>query len=189
MVKPLRRAAGRRRAGHATAVAARHHVRDRLQHLIYTGQIAPGARLVQRELARKFNVGQGVVREALFELRGSGVVESIDNRGLFVGRNSRRRLLASYDVRGALEGLAARLCCEHISRAQLRELEGVARRIHELSVAGKPREAAKLDRSLHLTLVRIAGNEVLAGLVNRDAFLTKVAWVGADPDVTRDEHL
>src|SRR5438045_6273479 len=93
----------------------RHRIRDHLQQMIHSGQIKPGARLVQDHIARVFNVGKGIVREALLELRGLGLIDTIDNRGMFVGEMSRRRLLESYESRAMLEGLAVRRCCQHAS--------------------------------------------------------------------------
>ena len=74
---------------------ARHRVRERLQHMIHSGQIKPGQKLVQRKLAAQFNVSKSLVREALLELRGLGMIDEIDKRGMFVGEQSRRRLIES----------------------------------------------------------------------------------------------
>src|SRR5688572_33032286 len=109
-------------AGESSSPNARHRVRERLQLMIHSGQIKPGQKLVQRKLATEFNVSKSLVREALLELRGLGMIDEIDKRGMFVGEQSRRRLVESYDVRAVLEGLAVRLCCDHITRAPIREL-------------------------------------------------------------------
>ena len=168
---------------------ARHRVRERLQHMIHSGQIKPGQKLVQRKLAAQFNVSKSLVREALLELRGLGMIDEIDKRGMFVGEQSRRRLIESYDVRAVLEGLAVRLCCDHITRAQVRELEAIAQRMYELGMEEKRDEAGRLDRELHLKLVEISGNRVLINLMAQDRFLGKVAWLKTDPALTREHHL
>src|SRR5437667_6189130 len=97
-------------------LVSRHQVRDTLQRMILAGERPPGTKLVQQQLARSFGVAQGVVREALLELQAFGLVESIDNRGVYVSELSVKRLLDSFDVREIHEGLAARLCCEHLNR-------------------------------------------------------------------------
>jgi len=168
---------------------ARHRVRERLQHMIHSGQIKPGQKLVQRKLAAQFNVSKSLVREALLELRGLGMIDEIDKRGMFVGEQSRRRLIESYDVRAVLEGLAVRLCCDHITRAQIRELEQMADRMYELGMAERRDEASALDRAFHLNLVEISGNRVLINLMAQDRFLGKVAWLKTDPALTREHHL
>ena len=72
---------------------ARARVREDIRKLILTGELKPGARLTQQQLAQRFGVAQSVVRESLLELQFSGLVESIDNLGVFV-RNQATRLLA-----------------------------------------------------------------------------------------------
>src|SRR3954451_6879240 len=99
-----------------TAVAspqtARHRVREDVRRLILSGELKPGTRLTQQQLAKRFGVAQSVIRESLLELQFTGLVESIDNLGIFVSELDTEKLLQAYEVREMLEGLAARSCCE-----------------------------------------------------------------------------
>src|SRR5690349_9656233 len=104
----------------------RHRVRDVLEGQILTGQLAPGTKLRQHELARDLGAAVPVIREALLELRSLGLVEIVDNHGAFVSKLTAQRLIESFDIREALEGIAARRCCERITRLQVRELEELA---------------------------------------------------------------
>ncbi len=61
-----------------------------------------------------FNVSLGMVRESLFELQGSGLIETIDNRGVFVRRLDEQVISEFYTIRELFEGLAARDCCGHL---------------------------------------------------------------------------
>ena len=108
------------------SILVRHRVRDGIQQLILSGEYRPGQRLVQQELAARFGVAQSVVRESLLELQFCGLVEAVDNLGMFVSGLGARTLVEAYEIREMLEGLAARLCCEHASRADLRELHELA---------------------------------------------------------------
>jgi len=101
----------------------RHQVREGLQDMILSGERLPGAKLVQQQLAKRFGVAQGVVREALLELQAYGLVQTVDNRGIFVSKLSFRTLLDSLEIREIHEGLAAHLCCERTSR-RLSHLSG-----------------------------------------------------------------
>src|SRR3954451_6075161 len=109
-----------------TAVAspqtARHRVREDVRRLILSGELRPGERLTQQQLAKRFGVAQSVVRESLLELQFSGLVETVDNLGIFVSDLDATSLLQAYQVREVLEGLAARQCCERASRADIKEL-------------------------------------------------------------------
>src|SRR3954468_20847993 len=99
-----------------TAVAspqtARSRVREDVRRLILSGELRPGTRLTQQQLAKRFGVAQSVIRESLLELQFSGLVESVDNLGIFVSDLDTDMLLQAYEVREMLEGVAARRCCE-----------------------------------------------------------------------------
>src|SRR4029079_516466 len=101
-----------------------------LQRMILSGERQPGSKLRQQELAEQFSVAQGVVREALLELRAYGLVESIDRRGVFVSKLDKEKLLESFEVREVHEALAVRRCCERVTRVQVRELMDLAEEIY-----------------------------------------------------------
>ncbi len=63
--------------------SARHRVRQGVEEMILRGGFQSGSKLKQLSLAKQFGVGQGIVREALIELQGMGLVESVNNRGTY----------------------------------------------------------------------------------------------------------
>jgi DNA-binding GntR family transcriptional regulator len=124
----------------------RHHVREEIQRRILSGESQPGERLTQQSLAKELGVAQGTVRESLLELQWLGLVESIDRLGVFVGKIDAARLCEAYQVREFLEGLAARLACEHASRADVAGLRKMADHIWNLSKEKKEEEMGAADR-------------------------------------------
>src|SRR3954468_17881570 len=123
-----------------TAVAsqtARHRVREDVRRLILTGELRPGTRLTQQQLAKRFGVAQSVVRESLLELQFSGLVRSVDNLGVFVSDLDTNLLLQAYQVREMIEGLAARLACERANRIDIRELMELVDAIYKTGVEDK----------------------------------------------------
>jgi DNA-binding GntR family transcriptional regulator len=167
----------------------RHYVRENLQRMILTGERLPGTKLRQQELADQFQVAQGVVREALLELQAYGLVEMIDRRGMFVTKLSKEKFLEAFEVREMHEALAARLCCERATRAQIRELIDMAQQIFTLASSKKLEEMGSLDRELHSRLIRLSGNSMLARLADNYAILGKFVRADRDPAVVRDEHI
>lgn len=168
---------------------ARHHVRDRLQQMILSGQCKPGSKLVQQGLARRFGVSQAVVREALLELQVCGLVEAVDNRGIYVGRLDAQKLIESYEVREVHEGLAARLCVERVTRAEIRALEELAERICRLGNADRVQDMALLDREFHQQLLRLSGNSMLIRLADNYWVFGKVVRLGRSPRAVHKEHM
>jgi DNA-binding GntR family transcriptional regulator len=172
-----------------SSLTRRHYVRENLQRMILNGEKRPGTKLRQQELAKRFQVAQGVIREALLELQAYGLVELIDRRGMFVTKLNKNRILEAFEVREMHEALATRLCCERVTRAQIRELVEMAEQIFKLANSSKPDEMASLDRELHARLVRLSGNGMLARLADNYAILGKFVRADRDPAVVRDEHL
>ena len=168
---------------------ARHSVRDFIARRIATGHYQPGSKLVQHGIAHELGVSRAVVREAIFELLGMGLVETNDNRGATVTEFNLERLLECYEVREILEGLAARRCGERITIRQLRDLRAMVSEIYRLHVDGDHEQSARLDRDFHLALIQIADNRLVERLSSTYAVLGKVVTIRrADPENTRAEH-
>lgn len=169
--------------------ASRHYVARQMQELILNGKLKSNAKLLQQELAARFGVSQAVIREALLSLESLGLVQSIDHRGMFVKALDFDTLLEACEVREVHEQLAVRLCCERMNRAQIRELEILAKRANALAHQGKMKEAGKLDREFHCKLIELSGNQTLQHLQDRYQYLTKVVHMGREPDKTLEDHL
>ena len=67
-----------------TLQCLRQRVGQELRRLIISGKLRPGQRIIQQRLARQMGVSQSVVREAMLEMQCTGLVESVDNLGMFV---------------------------------------------------------------------------------------------------------
>src|SRR6476661_3471118 len=168
---------------------ARARVREDIRKLILTGELKPGSRLTQQQLAQRFGVAQSVVRESLLELQFSGLVESIDNLGVFVRNVDNATLLHAYHVREMFEGLAARLCCQNASRADVKELYDIAERMYQLSIEGKNAQRGVLDRQFHHRQVVISGNVILHRLTDAYHVLGMVIQAFRPHDEIHNEHL
>jgi DNA-binding GntR family transcriptional regulator len=112
------------RRGNTLAYKVYEKVKDR----ILSGELQPGARLKDDELARTFGVSNTPVREAMGELEKDGLIETIPYRGRFVKKMSIEETREVYDVRMALEALAARLAVERITESQLAEMQEAVER-------------------------------------------------------------
>lgn len=100
----------------------RQQVVDTLRHAIARGELAPGDRLVERELVELTGVSRTSVREALRHLEAEGLVTTIPNKGPIVNFVSLREARDLYEVRRGLEGLAGWFFAERASDEQVKEL-------------------------------------------------------------------
>jgi DNA-binding GntR family transcriptional regulator len=171
-----------------TQTSARGRVREDVRRLILSGELKPGTRLTQQHLAKRFGVAQSVIRESLLELQASGLVRSVDNLGIFVSDLDTHSLIHAYYVREMLEGLAARLCCERASRADIRAMYEMNDRIYEFATANNINERGSLDRQFHHRTILISGNPILTNLTDSYQMLNMVVHMTRDPDLIRNEH-
>jgi DNA-binding GntR family transcriptional regulator len=168
---------------------ARARVREEIQRLILSGELKPGSRLTQQQLAKRFDVAQSVIRESLLELQFTGLVQSVDNLGIFVGDLDATKLVQAYEVREMLEGLAARLACERANRVDVRELTEMVEKMFQSAGAGDDASRASLDREFHHRINLISANEVLIRLTDAYRMLGMIVQVRWDHEQNRAEHM
>lgn len=171
------------------APVGRHQVREEIQRRILSGESQPGERLTQQSLAKQLGVAQGTVRESLLELQWLGLVESIDRLGVFVQKLDAAHICEAYQVREFLEGLSARLACEHASRADIASLRKMADHIWELSQKNREDEMGAADRAFHLKIMTLSQNKVLLRLAEGYRVLGMAVRASRDPRMVYEEHL
>ena len=137
-----------------------------LRDAIRTGRFSPGQRLIVADIAREFSVSAGPVREAIRRLTGEGLVEIVPHRGASVraiGVNDVREI---YQLREAVEGIAARLAAEHVDRDGFREeILAVQAEMDEIVTLGRPDHFLDNNRRFHDLIYRMAGNERMQQLL------------------------
>lgn len=149
---------------------------SQLHARVISGELPSGTRLRQEALAEEFGVSRTPVREALRKLQAGGLVELQPHRGAVVRGLSPREIRDAYEVRAALEALAARLAAERVSLEQLARLDHAQREfraaLKQTSVRRRgghevgPREVrrwAGANDEFHQTIHEASGNDVLAG--------------------------
>lgn len=141
----------------------RSQVLDNLRQAIIDRRLAPGQRLVERELVEMTGVSRTSVREALRELAAEGLVRAIPNKGTVVATVSAEEARQLYQVRSVLEGLAGRLFVEHAGATARRALVRALERIERLATKGAPVLAAK--DAFYDVLFEGGGNQELRALV------------------------
>jgi DNA-binding GntR family transcriptional regulator len=104
------------------AAPLRKQVIELLRSAIISFEYEPGQRLVERELCERFEVSRTVIREVLRHLEAEGLIDLVPNRGPIVSLTSAADAAALYEVREALEALAAACCAERATPAQKSQL-------------------------------------------------------------------
>ena len=102
---------------------------DKLREAIASQRYRPGDRLVERDLCEQLGVSRTLVREALRYLEAEGLVQSQGQRGPVVARLTIAGTRQIYEIRGALESLAARACAESRDPAIADKLDAILTRL------------------------------------------------------------
>lgn len=147
--------------------AARQAALTALRGAILSGDMAPGQRLVEAELAETFGVTRASVRAALIELTSAGLVERIHNRGARVRVVSIEEAVAITECRMVLEGLCAAKAAELASDAQIEGLTALGERMLAAVSDGELVKYSELNQEVHRTVREISGQTVAADLLDR----------------------
>lgn len=156
----------------STTVTLTERVTDALQHAIVTGDLAPGAKLNEPELARRFGVSRGPLREAISRLEARRLIRVIANAGARVVALDTGQLIALFETREALEGQAARLAAERMDTAAIEELRLLLDR-HAAAISadgGRAYYQDEGDYDFHYRIAHGAGNPLLAGILLDDLY-------------------
>jgi DNA-binding GntR family transcriptional regulator len=136
-----------------------------LRDLIIGGELAPGARLGEVEIADRLGVSRTPVREALSRLAAEGLVEIAPNRGARVVTWTVAELEGVFDLRAVLEPQLTAHAVPNAAPADVDELDALARRMHEVGTPGPGQDLdalVPLNRAFHDRLVALAAHPTLA---------------------------
>ncbi len=136
-------------------------VKDVIVDLILSGELQPGERLVESSLARRLGVSQAPVREAIRDLILLGFLDTEPYKGTSVRSFSPNELQEVFQVRAALESLAARLAALQITDDDIDALETLLTQMIEAARRQDKDEMPRLDNAFHETILKISGNETL----------------------------
>lgn len=137
-------------------------LRDILEDDIVNGVLRPGERLDEAALAERFKVSRTPIREAFKNLVGTGLVETIPNRGTFVTDVGLPQLIEMFEVMAELEGMCARLAARRITE---QEGEALQQRLEDCAQAnerGDPDAYYYQNERFHDCLYRASHNTFLA---------------------------
>lgn len=134
-------------------------VTERLRELVVQGTYPPGTQLSEVELADRFGVSRGPIREGLQRLVQEGLLRSEPHRGVFIRRIDDADIADIYLAREAIEGAAIRvLITDPGVRSVADELRRLVRQMQEAAAAERWSKVAELDMRFHTEVVRAAGS-------------------------------
>ena len=136
-----------------------------LRQAILRGELKPGERLMEIQLANKLGVSRTPIREAIRKLELEGLVLMIPRRGAEVAEITEKSLRDVLEVRGALEELAVKLACQKITDEQIQELCMAEKEFEMALSSGDVTVYAETDVKFHDVIYRATDNQRLIQLL------------------------
>jgi DNA-binding GntR family transcriptional regulator len=128
---------------------------------IIKGSLKPGTKLLEGKIAKQMKVSRTPIREALRELAAEGFVKISPNQGVIVSNASIENIQEVLQIRGVLEGLAARLATKIISEEEIKELEKYQKQMEYYTNKDNSLAFSEIDAEFHELILNICGNNRL----------------------------
>jgi DNA-binding GntR family transcriptional regulator len=148
-------------------------VYEKIRHMIDEGIFKPGEKINKGELVKILGVSQTPINEALNKLAGEKFFEQRNRQGFFIRQYSYLELSHLFELRAAIEGMAARLCAEQIKDD---ELEHITKIFDGYSLPFSEQgqiDYLHADKLFHENLVKFSGNSFLVEFFISSGYLTK----------------
>jgi DNA-binding GntR family transcriptional regulator len=165
---------------------------DQIYELVKTmikeGSLVPGEQLVESQLARRLQVSQAPVRDALKQLAHEGLVTHVRHQGNFVSSYSDEEVAQAKVARAELESIAGRLACGALDAEAHERLEDLISRMHDAADAGDLGVFRELDFAFHRGVIEASGNVYLPRMWDIIEPSLRALHVLGDPSYPGDWH-
>jgi DNA-binding GntR family transcriptional regulator len=140
---------------------------ETLHARIVAGELSPGERLIEEELAEELGESRGAIRTALLRLDHDGLVVRERNRGARVRRVSTQEAVEILEARAALESLAAGYAAERRTDDEAEELREIVAEMARLHAAGELLAMSERNAAMHRRILEISGHAVARDICGR----------------------
>lgn len=137
-----------------------------LREAILKGELKPGERLMELQLASKLGVSRTPIREAIRMLEQEGLAVTIPRKGAQVAKMTEKDMEDVLQIREVLDELAVSLACDNMSNIEIRDLEEQMYQFENSIKLGDIKSLAQSDVNFHDVIYRATGNTKLITLLN-----------------------
>ena len=139
-----------------------HEVGQRLRQLIVEGDIAPGAKLNERELCERLKISRTPLREAIKTLAAEGLVALLPNRGAVAAQMSEAEVAMTFEVIAGLEGQSGELAAQRIEDAEVAEIKALNFEMRAAHTRADLPAYYRINARIHNLINAAARNTVLS---------------------------
>ncbi len=137
-----------------------------LREAILRGDLKPGERLMELQLAAKLGVSRTPIREAIRMLEQEGLAVTVPRKGAEVAQMTLKDMEDVLEVREVLDELAVKLACTKVNEEQLARLIKVQEEFELSTVGDDVKKIAEADVAFHEVIYEIADNPKLVSILN-----------------------
>ena len=137
-----------------------------LRDAILKGELVPGERLMEKQLAERMGVSRTPIREAIRKLELEGLVVMIPRKGAEVATITEKDIKDVLEVRAALEELAVKIACEKMTDEELEKLKQTMEEFYEASINREVDTLIQKDVEFHDIIFNATENEKLIQIIN-----------------------
>jgi DNA-binding GntR family transcriptional regulator len=139
----------------------REQIVSSLRDSIIKGELNPGQKLTEPELAEKLGISRTPIREAFRQLESEGFLTVIPRRGAVVSRITKKEIVDFYELKSLLESYAARIAAEQITEKGIEKLKRINEQLTVLAEKGDVEAFFWKNDEFHNTFISYCGNEKL----------------------------
>lgn len=143
----------------------REGIVESVREAIIKGELEPGERLTEPDLAERFGISRTPIREAFRQLESEGFLKVVPRKGALVTPITEKDVREFYEIKGVLEGYAARRAARKLTDKEIDRMEALNNALGKYAADGDQKNLFRAHNEFHETFVRAAGNEKLSLLI------------------------
>jgi DNA-binding GntR family transcriptional regulator len=162
-----------------------------LKAMIISGELKPGEKLVQEELAERLGVSRTPLLSAFSKLAQENLVETISRRGAYVKKFTEQELLDIYDIRIQLEPLGAYKAAGFVKSSEVETLEKLLVDFDEATKRNDMKALKMIDYDIHMEIMRCSGNKLLYDMLStfNIIIISNIKGLLKPPQKSDSEHM
>jgi DNA-binding GntR family transcriptional regulator len=145
----------------------REIVYEELKMQILKGQIVPGTRMMEVEMAEEMGVSRTPIREAIRKLEKEGLVTIEPRKGAYASQISTKDMVDILEVRQNMEGLAAYYAALRMTDEQKKKLSETNDAYNKAVIENNTPDMIKYDTAFHHQIVEGSGNKMLVHMIEQ----------------------
>ncbi len=145
----------------------REKILETIREAILKGNLKPGEKVAEPELAERFGISRTPIREAFRQLESEGYLTVIPRKGAVVAALSERDVQEFYAIKSILEGYAAELASNKLTDKELDKLEAINDKLRQLAADGDVKNFFRVHNEFHETFIKAADNSKLFELIQQ----------------------